>query len=164
MSMTKQLEFRPEILKEINYQRDNHLVPLVQRRMDAIRLKAHGMLHKGIAEIIGITENTLRGYFELYEQGGLEKLKESHYYQPESELKEHIVSLEAYFREHPSATIIQAQHEVEVITGVVRSETQIREFLKKTQSPLPKSRDDPCESRSRKAERVFGARTATAFR
>jgi transposase len=129
--MTKRFEFSPEILKEINYQRYNHLAPLVQRRMDAIRLKAHGMLHKEIAEIIGISENTLRDYFELYEQGGLEKLKEIHYYQPESELKEHIVSLEAYFREHPPATIKQAQHEVEVITGVVRSETQIREFLKK---------------------------------
>ena len=129
--MTKQFEFSPEIVKEINYQRYNHLVPIVQRRMDAIRLKAHGMLHKEIAEIIGIAENTLRDYFELYEQGGIEKLKEINYYQPESELKGHIVSLEAYFREHPPATIKQAQHEVEVITGVVRSETQIREFLKK---------------------------------
>ena len=129
--MTKQFEFSSETVEEINYQRYNHLAPLVQRRMDAIRLKAYGMFHKQIAEIIGITENTLRDYFELYEQGGLEKLKEIHYYQPESELKEHIVSLETYFREHPPATIKQAQHEVEVITGVVRSETQIREFLKK---------------------------------
>jgi len=129
--MTKQFDFSREVVEEINYQRYNHLAPLVQRRMDAVRLKAYGMLHKQIAEIIGISENTLRDYFELYEQGGLEKLKEIHYYQPESELKEHIVSLEAYFREHPPATIKQAQHEVEVITGVVRSETQIREFLKK---------------------------------
>ena len=129
--MTKQFEFSLETVEEINYQRYNHLVPLVQRRMDAIRLKAHGMLHQEIAEIIGITENTLRDYFELYEQGGLERLKEIHYFQPESELKEPIVSLERYFREHPPATLKQAQHEVEVITGVVRSETQIREFLKK---------------------------------
>ena len=130
--MTIQFEFNPEILKELNYQRYNHLAPLVQRRMDAIRLKAHGMLHKEIAEIIGITENTLRDYFELYEQGGIEKLKEIHYYQPESELKGYIVSLEAYFRDHPPATIKQAQHEVEVITGIKRSNTQVREFLKKT--------------------------------
>ena len=129
--MTIQFEFNPEILKELNYQRYNHLAPLVQRRMDAIRLKAHGMLHKEIAEIIGITENTLRDYFELYEQGGIEKLKEIHYYQPESELKGYIVSLEAYFRDHPPATIKQAQHEVEVITGIKRSNTQVREFLKK---------------------------------
>ena len=99
--------------------------------MDASGLKAYGLLHKQIAEIIGITENTLRDYFELYEPGGLEKLKEIHYDQPESELKEPIVSLEAYFREHPPATIQPAHQEVEVITGVVRSETQIREFLKK---------------------------------
>jgi len=131
VGLTKQFDFSREVVEEINYQRYNHLAPLVQRRMDAVRLKAYGMLHKQIAEIIGISENTLRDYFELYEQGGLEKLKEIHYYQPESELKEHIVSLEAYFREHPPATIKQAQHEVEVITGVVRSETQIREFLKK---------------------------------
>ena len=129
--MTKQIELSAEILEAVNYQRYNHLVPLVQRRMDAIRLKAHSIMHKEIAEIIGVSENTLRDYFELYEQGGIEKLKEIHYYQPESELKEHIVSLEAYFREHPPATIKQAQHEVEVLTGVVRSETQIREFLKK---------------------------------
>lgn len=129
--MTIQFEFNPEILKELNYHRYNHLAPLVQRRMDAIRLKAHGMLHKEIAEIIGITENTLRDYFELYKQGGIEKLKEMHYYQPESELKEYIVSLKAYFRDHPPATIKQAQHEVEVITGVKRSKTQVREFLKK---------------------------------
>ena len=57
--MTKQFEFSPEIVKEVNYQRYNHLVPLVQQRMDAIRFKAHGMLHKEIAKIIGITENTL---------------------------------------------------------------------------------------------------------
>ena len=129
--MTIQLEFTPELIEEIRYQRYNHLVPLVQRRMDAIGFKAFGMLHKEIAEIIGISENTLRDYFELYEQGGIEKLKEIHYYQPESELQEHIVSLEAYFREHPPATIKQAQHEVEIISGVRRSETQIREFLKK---------------------------------
>ena len=129
--MTIQFEFSPEILKELNYQRYNHLSPLVQRRMDALRLKAHGLLHKEIAEVIGIAENTLRDYFELYEQGGIEKLKEINYYQPESELKQHIVSLEAHFREHPPATIKQAQHEVEIITGVRRSETQIREFLKK---------------------------------
>lgn len=129
--MTIQFEFSPEMLKELNYQRYNHLSPLVQRRMDALRLKAHGMLHKEIAEVIGIAENTLRDYFELYQQGGIEKLKEINYYQPESELKQHIVSLEAHFREHPPATIKQAQHEVEIITGVRRSETQIREFLKK---------------------------------
>jgi len=129
--MTIQLEFTPEIISELKYQRFHHPAPLVQRRMEAVLLKAHHLAHAQIAELVGVTENTLRDYFELYQQGGIEKLKEIHYYQPDSELKGHIVSLEAHFREHPPASIKQAQHEVEVMTGVVRSETQIREFLKK---------------------------------
>ena len=156
--MTIQFEFSPEIVEELNDQRYNHLSPLVQRRMDALRLKVHGMLHKEIAE------NTLRDYFELYQQGGLERLKEVNYYQPESELKEHIVSLEEYFQKRAPATIKQAQSAVEIITGIRRSETQIREFLKKTCSPLPKSRNAPCQSRSREAERVCGSRTPASFR
>jgi hypothetical protein len=44
--MTKQLEFNSEVVEEINYQRYNHLVPLVQRRMDAIRMKAYRLMHK----------------------------------------------------------------------------------------------------------------------
>jgi len=129
--MTIQLEFTPEQIAELRYQRYNHLAPIVQRRMETLLLKAFNLPHQQIEEIVGVSGNTIREYFEQYQEGGIEKLKEIHYYQPESELKEHIVSLEAYFREHPPATIKQAQHEVEIITGVHRSETQIREFLKK---------------------------------
>ena len=57
-------------------------------------------------------------------------MKEVNYYKPEGELVKHIVSLEAYFRDNPPASIKEAQ-KVEEITGVKRSETQVREFLKK---------------------------------
>ena len=129
--MTIQLEFTPEILKELLYHRYHHLAPLVQRRMDALWMKAHGLPHHQIAELVGVTENTIREYFELYQHGGLEKLKELNYYRPESQLNAHVVSLEAYFREHTPASIKEAQSEVEAITGVKRSATQVREFLKK---------------------------------
>lgn len=129
--MTIQLEFTSEQIAELRYQRYNHLAPLVQRRMETLLLKVYNLPHQQIEEIVGVSGNTIREYFELYQEGGIEKLKEINYYQAESELNEHIVSLEAHFREHPPATIKQAQHEVEVITGVRRSETQIREFLKK---------------------------------
>jgi len=129
--MTIQFEFPPETLKELLYQRYNHLAPLVQRRMEALWLKAHGLPHAQIAELVGVAENTIREYFELYQQGGVEKLKELNYYQPESQLNAHIISLETYFKEKPPASVKQAQHEIEIITGVHRSETQVREFLKK---------------------------------
>lgn len=129
--MTIQFDFTPETLKELLYQRYNHLVPLVQRRMEALWLKAHGLPHAQIAVLVGVTENTIRDYFELYQEGGIEKLKELNYYQPTSQLASHSVSLEAHFKEHPPASVKQAQHEIELITNVHRSETQVREFLKK---------------------------------
>src|SRR3990170_2329143 len=138
--MTIQLEFTPELITEIRYQRYNHLVPLVQRRMETLLLKAHQLSPEQIEEIVGVTGNTIREYYELYQQGGIEKLKEINYYKPEGELVKHIVSLEAYFRENPPASIKEAQKEIEEITGVKRSETQVREFLKKKQSPLQESR------------------------
>lgn len=143
--MTLELEFTPAAVDELRYQRFNHLAPIVQRRMEAVLLKAHQLPHAEIAKIVGITENTLREYFELYRQDGIEKLKEINYYRPQGQLTEHIVSLEAYFREHPPASIKEAQSEIEEITGVQRSETQVREFLKnaKRPSPLPPSRDGP---------------------
>jgi len=130
--MTIQVELSPEILKEIHYQRYNHPAPLVQRRMEALWLKGHGLPHGQIAELVGVTENTIREYFELYQQGGLEKLKELNYYRPQSKLNTHITSLETHFREHPPASIKEAQSEIEIITGVKRSETQVAEFLKKS--------------------------------
>jgi len=106
--MTIQLQLTPEILKEIHYQRYNHPSPLVQRRMEAVWLKGHELEHAQIAELVGLTENTIRDYFALDQQGGTEKLKELNYSGSESKLGEHISSLEAYFREHPPASIKEA--------------------------------------------------------
>lgn len=129
--MTIQIEFTPEIKKTLNYERYHYPAPLVQRRMEVLWLKSHGLQHEQIATLAGISENTMREYFRLYEEGGIEKLKELNYYSPVSELTEHITSLESYFCEHPPTTIKEAQQKIKEITGVERSETQIREFLKK---------------------------------
>jgi len=129
--MTTQLAFTPEIREALNYERYHHLVPLVQRRMEALWLKSHDLPHALTAKLAGISENTLREYFQLYLEGGVEKLKEVDFYRPESELVPHTTSLEAYFRENPPATIKEAQSEIETLTGIKRSETQVAEFLKK---------------------------------
>ena len=129
--MTTRLEFTPEIQETLNYERYYHPVPLVQRRMEVLWLKSHDLPHALIAKLAGVSENTMRDYFRLYAEGSIEKLKEVNFYRPESELQAHITSLEAYFRDHPPATIKEAQSEIEALTGIKRSETQVREFLKR---------------------------------
>lgn len=129
--MTIELRFTPEIIAIINEERYRHPMPLVQRRMEALWLKSHGLPHAQIAKLVTITENTLRDYFQLYAEGGLEKVREVHFYRPESDLMEHFTSLEVYFRAHPPASIKEAQSEIEGLTGIRRSATQVGEFLKK---------------------------------
>jgi transposase len=129
--MTRQLEFTPEILEELNSERYRHPLPLGQRRLEALGLKSHGLAHGQIAQLVNITENTLRDYFQLYLEGGGEGVKAVAIQGPESALQEHSASLEAYFRTHPPATIKEAQTQIAALTGSKRSETQGREYLQK---------------------------------
>jgi len=129
--MTMQLKFTPDTLSILNDERYSHPVPIVQRRMEALWLKSHNLPHSQIAALVGVCENTLRDYFELYQEGGIEGLKTVRFHRPGSELDAHITSLEAYFKEHPPATIKKAQHDIETLTGIRRSRTQVRVFLKK---------------------------------
>jgi transposase len=99
--------------------------------MEALWLKSHGLPHQQIAQLVSVSENTLREYFELYQAGGVERLKEVHFYRPGSALDEHLTSLEDYFRQQPPASIKEAQSEIATLTGIQRSETQVRTFLKK---------------------------------
>jgi len=131
VDMTTQLAFTAETRKELNYERYHHPVPLVQRRMEVLWLKSHDLPHALIAQLAGLSENTIRDYFELFSAGGLDKLKEVHFYRPESARVPHANSLEEYFRLNPPATIKEAQSEIEALTGIQRSETQVAAFLKK---------------------------------
>jgi transposase len=152
--MTMQVEFTPAIQDALNYERDHHPLPLVQRGMEALWLKSQGLPHGQIAQLVNITENTLRDYFPLYLDGGVERLKAVAMQGPESGRQAHYASLEAYFRAPPPATIKEAQNKIEVLTGIKRRETQVREFLKKTSisaaavSPCSRPKPTPTSKRA----------------
>jgi transposase len=127
--MTIQLEFTPDLQATLNYERYHHPDPLVQRRMETLWLKSHELPHALIAQLAGVSENTLRDHFALYQAGGVERLKTHPVYQPQSDLQAHAPTVEAHFREHPPATVKEAQAEIERLTGIRRSENQVRTFM-----------------------------------
>ena len=136
-----------EIIEALNDERFHHPVPLVQCRMEVLWLKSHGLPHEPIAVLGNLSETTLREHFQLYLAGGVEGLKQVHFYHPENEWVQHVNSLEEYFRVNPPASIKQAQSEIETPSGIRRSEPPVREFLKKTSRALSHSRDDPGQRR-----------------
>jgi transposase len=126
-----QLEFSPTDIVQLQHQRFHHPHPRVQRKMEALLLKAHGLPHAQIAKCVGVCENTLRDYFQQYQHGGITALQQLHWNKPTSELAAHASSLEAYFRDQPPVTIAQAVAIIEDLTGLKRSPTQVGIFLKK---------------------------------
>lgn len=125
------VEFTKEDLKAIKYERYHHIVPRVQRRMEVLWLKSQGVAHKDIARLSGVCDNSVTKYLRLYQNGGLDEVRKTNFYKPKSEMGKHTESIEQYFRENPFVSINEAVAKIEELTGIRRSNTQVRIFLKR---------------------------------
>lgn len=73
--MTTHIEFTSETLNVLKKERHTHPLPLVRRRLQALWLKSRGLPNFKIASLVGVCEVTLRDYFQLYRQNGVDGLK-----------------------------------------------------------------------------------------
>lgn len=124
-----QMTFTEAEKQELNTQRYQHPHPHVQRKMETLWLKSQGLAHQEIATLTGISKNTVTTYLKDYQQGGIAKLKAIRFYRPQSELANHTQTIEAEFLNQPPATIAEAANTIEQLTGIRRSEPQVRQFL-----------------------------------
>jgi transposase len=126
-----QVEFTEEDKQALNYERYHHPHPRVQRKMEALWLKSQGESHKRIGQLTGVTANMISQYIKEYAAGGIQRLKELHFRQPQTELLKYQQTLEDYFKTHPPATLKEAMKEIERLTGLKRGQTQIAKFFAK---------------------------------
>jgi transposase len=100
--------------------------------MEVLYLKSQGLSHPDIRRLCRIrSKTTLVTYLREYEAGGIEALKQLNFKGSPSELIGHRESLKAHFEAHPPRTSAEAQAEIERLTGIKRSPTQIKAFLKR---------------------------------
>lgn len=125
------LDFTKVDIDALHYERTHHADPRVRRRMEAVYLKALGLPHNEIGRIVRISQKTLRAYLRRYQVGGIEALKERDYHQPKSELDDHQDRLRQEFEARPPTTVAEAADRIEQLTGIRRSPTQVRAFLKR---------------------------------
>jgi transposase len=124
-------KFSEEEKEKIHYERYNYPHPRVQQKMEVIWLKSQGETHQKIAQLARIHVNTVTKYLREYEKGGIEKLKEVNFNKPKSELINYKDTIEQELRKKPPASINQASEQIKELTGIKRSPTQVRIFLKK---------------------------------
>ena len=125
------IAFTDAQIAALEYERYRHPSPHVQKRMEVVYLKSQDLPHQEIARLCRISRQTLVTILHLYQQGGIERLKQFHFAGQVSALNQHMSSLEAHFRTHPPRTVAEAQATIEQLTGIRRSPTQIRAFLKR---------------------------------
>jgi transposase len=125
-----QIAFTAEEIEQLHYERFHHPHPRVRQKMEAVYLKALGYSHQEIGRIVRISQKTLRSYLRAYQRGGLEALKQVNFYRPTSALGTHQEMLRAEFEARPAKSIKEAGDRIEKLTGMRRSPTQVRQFLK----------------------------------
>jgi transposase len=125
------IQFTPADIEALNYQRYHHPHPQVQQKMEVLYLKSQGLAHQEIRRLCHISKTTLTTYLRQYLEGGIDRLQQLHYQGQPSALNAHASSVEAYFREHPPQCVAEAQAKIHELTGIHRSPSQIRAFLKR---------------------------------
>ena len=101
--------------------------------MEVLYYKSQGMPHHKICQLSNIRGRaTLVRYLREYEEGGLEQLRKLNFRKPESVLTLYRDKIEEAISEKPPATINEARHRIEEVTGIKRSNTAVYRFLKKT--------------------------------
>src|SRR5512147_594967 len=110
--------------------RYHHPDPRVQRKMEVLWLKSHGLGHDQIAAYADVSRRTVQRYRDPYHEGGLPRLRRCRWHHPQGALAKHRDSLEEHFRKHPVRSAKQAWALIEQQTGVRRGLSQVRHFLK----------------------------------
>jgi transposase len=124
------ITFTAEDRQALAHDRYHHPDPRVQRKMEVLWLKSHGLNHDDIATYADVSRRTVQRYLDQYLEGGLPRLHRCPWHHPHSALDEHESSLEEYFLKHPPRSAKQARAVIEQRTGVRRGLSQVRHFLK----------------------------------
>ena len=71
------IEFTPEEIDALEYERYHYPDPKVQKKMEAVYLKSQGIAHQEICRLGRISEPTLVACLKQYQDGGIEQLKKT---------------------------------------------------------------------------------------
>ncbi len=100
-------------------------------KLMAIRLHALGTPHGHIAKAVNVSADTVTNYCKVYRDGGLPGLLENRYYRPTSAVEGFLDPILSDLAANPVATVKEASHRIEKISGMTFSQTQTRRILKR---------------------------------
>ena len=97
--------------------------------MEALYLRSQQVANGEILRLCGISKARVQRSLTAYVTGGMEQLKHFEPRRPRRALHHHRTTIEAAFQQRPPATVVEAAARIEALTGMVRTPTQVRQFL-----------------------------------
>jgi len=118
-------------LSTIHHDRFYHPQPYIMMRMHTLALHHAGESAARIAILLDRNPKTIRACLKTYQEGGLQAVYRYEKHKHECALDGHSDSIENELDKHPPHSANEASARIEKLTGIKRSLTQIRAFLKK---------------------------------
>lgn len=130
--MSKRLIISFLELAKLQEERYHYPCPIVQKRLNALVLKATTTYsNKEVAKIVGCHYNLVANWMKLYEELGFAGIATIKYGTNKSDLEHYAINIIAHFTKHPPRSLAEAVIEIEKLTSIKRSESRVRVFLKK---------------------------------
>jgi transposase len=119
-------------IQRLNYERFYYPCPMVQKRIQAVFMKATTRLSNvAIGQLTDLHRHSVKQWIRAYQSGGLESLYQFNYGTNTSEMDVHSDGLLKSFIEQPPMNANEAKARIEKLTGISRCPTQVRDFMKR---------------------------------
>lgn len=119
-------------IEKLSYERYAYPDPMVQKRISAVYLKAaFGWSNSIIGLAVDLHYNVVGNWINIYKANGFEALLSNNYGSKKSELENHADSILKTFQLQPPMTAAEAAERIKQMTGISRSDQQVRAFMKR---------------------------------
>jgi transposase len=119
-------------IEKLSYERYAYPQPMIQKRIFAVYLKVTSKYtNEAIGLITGLHYNIVAFWIKVYKEKGFDGLLTNHYGTNKSELEVHAESILDSFLDRPPINAAEAMQRISKMTGINRSEQQVRDFMKR---------------------------------
>jgi len=118
--------------QRLKYESFYYPCPIVQKRIHAVYMKATVKASNStIGLLSGLNRQSVSHWIHIYQTDGFDSLCQFNYGTNTSELANHSMSILQSFTERPPMSACEAKSRIEELTGISRSPTQVRNFMRR---------------------------------
>jgi len=147
-----QIKISDAEIQRLNYERYYYPIPLIQKRIHAVYYKSLGKSNNEIGVLTSLNRETVGDWVRIYLENGFEALCRLNYGTNKSELENHAVSILSSFTERPPMSTNEAKSRIEELTGISRSPSQVRSFMKRNKLRYIKTGHIPAKADTEKQQ------------